>query len=281
MINAVSSGTIITESVDNKTVIQLVGLISCAILLTTLQDALHSYYNQYSFYLSESLLFKSFWVLFLPLVLMQLLLIKKIGKYNAVPSKVWKIALLTLVPTALHMLLFPLVLLWLSALLFNHTYQLLQSLEYTIREDLYKYLFIYGILAYVNFTKLDGATVTKATTSEALSESGKADKIITVKDGRKSMTIQVNDILYISSANPYIAIHTIERKYLHLSSLRAIATALSADQFVRIHKSTIINIKKVSSYTSRLNGDYDIVLKNGEVVRLSRVYTHLFRARFS
>ncbi|MBK7426438.1 MAG: LytTR family transcriptional regulator DNA-binding domain-containing protein [Saprospiraceae bacterium] len=52
-------------------------------------------------------------------------------------------------------------------------------------------------------------------------------------------------------------------------------------QFVRIHKSSIINIEKVKSYTSRLNGDFDVLMENGIKLRLSRNYVKLFREKMA
>lgn len=275
------SQTVHTPGINNsRKLIQISAIILCAILLTTIQDFLHSYFNQYSFYLSESLLFKSFWVLFLPLTIAQLWAIKNYRQQLSKRSKIISILSLTFLPTLIHVLLFPLALLILSALFFNHTYSFLSSLEYTLREDLYKYLFIYGLVAYFSLTKNKravGESVMKAVEDPGR-ESFKTH--ITIREGRKNIAVKVSDINFISSANPYISIHTSEDKHLHLATLKTIAEALDPYQFVRVHKSAIVNIKKVSSYRSRLNGDYDIILLNGESVRLSRNYTQSFKKHF-
>lgn len=56
---------------------------------------------------------------------------------------------------------------------------------------------------------------------------------------------------------------------------------LDTRTFVRVHKSTIVNLEKVSSFKSRLNGDYDLLLKNGTIVRLSRTYAANFKNEFT
>jgi two-component system LytT family response regulator len=48
-------------------------------------------------------------------------------------------------------------------------------------------------------------------------------------------------------------------------------------RFVRIHRSTIVNIQSVSKWTSRGNGDYDLLMSEGTLLRLSRNYAQAFR----
>ena len=74
----------------------------------------------------------------------------------------------------------------------------------------------------------------------------------------------------ITAATPYISIHLEKRKYLYSETLKTICDQLDNNTFIRIHKSTIVNISKVRSFKSRLNGDYDLLLTDGSSLRLSR-----------
>lgn len=105
-------------------------------------------------------------------------------------------------------------------------------------------------------------------------------EILTVGTGRNHELIAVETICYISSASPYVSIHTQGRKYLQLDSLRAFGERLNPDQFVRVHKSAIVNLRMLKSIKSRLNGDYDLVLRNGHQLRMSRNYVSDFRKSF-
>lgn len=274
---SISLSTLILRFADTKSRMRLGIFILGAVLLTTIQDFIHSYFNNYSFYISESLLYKSFWVLFFPLVIAQWYVIMQRRSSSLPENKVSSMVLATLIPTLLHMLLFPLALYLLSALLFSHTYSFVSSLEYTLREDLYKYLLIYGLISYAGFSLKGQAAVKSVNPPSNTSENDVLKPILTVKNGRKNIAVKVDEILYISSANPYISIHTSTGRHLHLSTLKAISNELPVDQFVRVHKSAIINIRAMLSYKSRLNGDYDITLLNGEVIRMSRNYTQAFK----
>lgn len=90
----------------------------------------------------------------------------------------------------------------------------------------------------------------------------------------------MNDIYQITAETPYISIQLEGKKHLHTETLKSISTQLDNKTFVRVHKSTIVNLDKVISLKSRLNGDYDIFLKNGVELRLSRTYVTNLKSNF-
>ena len=96
-------------------------------------------------------------------------------------------------------------------------------------------------------------------------------------NGRNYISVAINEILYINTSAPYIVIHTQKQQYLYASTLKLIEEKLDQQQFVRVHKSTIINLNMVVSYHSRLNGDFDILLINRASIRLSRNYAPAFK----
>ncbi|HNJ26469.1 MAG TPA: LytTR family DNA-binding domain-containing protein, partial [Chitinophagaceae bacterium] len=100
-----------------------------------------------------------------------------------------------------------------------------------------------------------------------------------VNDGKRKIQIYPRDIFYITSSSPYIYLHLQQKKYLHSQSLKSILQQLDEKQFVQIHKSCLVNINTIASCTSRLNGDYDLTLTNGSVLRLSRNYVPVFRQK--
>ncbi len=76
-----------------------------------------------------------------------------------------------------------------------------------------------------------------------------------------------------------LIIHTDDKEYIHGGSLKAILKKLDPDQFQRVHRSTIINIQSVKELKSRLNGDYDILMQDETVLRLSRNYVRALRGK--
>ncbi len=91
-------------------------------------------------------------------------------------------------------------------------------------------------------------------------ESSQDSAKLTIKCDYKNRSIPLFDILYIESMENYVKIHTISGEtIITISSLKTlINTQLPADQFIRIHKSYIVPISKITHHTSRtltLNGD--------------------------
>ena len=102
---------------------------------------------------------------------------------------------------------------------------------------------------------------------------------IIIGNGKNNIVVEVNDIYQITAETPYISIQLNDKKYLHTETLKSMSTQLNKKNFVRVHKSTIVNLDKVVSLKSRLNGDYDISLKNGVEIRLSRTYVANFKSK--
>lgn len=68
-----------------------------------------------------------------------------------------------------------------------------------------------------------------------------------VKSDYKIIKVDLQDIYYLESLRDYVAIHTTNNKILTLQSLRSFEDYLPAKDFLRIHKSYIIALKKISS----------------------------------
>lgn len=67
-----------------------------------------------------------------------------------------------------------------------------------------------------------------------------------VKSSGQQHRIRFHDILYIESIKDYVNIRTVAEEYIVLDTLKSMESQLS-DQFVRIHKSFIINLDKIKS----------------------------------
>ncbi len=73
---------------------------------------------------------------------------------------------------------------------------------------------------------------------------------ILIKDNNKTFRINPNDILYIEGMREYIKIFTSNENIVTKTSLTRFYNQLSKDSFIRVHKSFIVNFKKVKSFTS-------------------------------
>ncbi len=95
--------------------------------------------------------------------------------------------------------------------------------------------------------------VSKAKEQKELREikkSGPPDaESIVIKVEYKNVKILLNDILYIEALDNYVRINTSEKSYLSLQNLKAISCILPKNNFLRIHKSYIVSLSKISYFT--------------------------------
>jgi len=243
------------------------------VALTMLQDLLLSLRNNNNYYWSESFLFNTFWLWFIPVIFY---LWKKGGyRPGATRNAIARHSVL-LIATAFisHAVLYASTVTFGSYLLFDHTYGLQKVFTYTIANDLYKYLIVYGVVCFLRYRS---DLFLKKTPTLPSTQTKKNISELVIGQGKDRIVVATEEIIIISSASPYIAIHTEKKKHLHTSTLRAIAEELDQEVFVRVHKSTIVNTRYIASYRSRLNGDYDILLQNQQEIRLSRNYVPAFK----
>jgi hypothetical protein len=259
---------------SKKTLYVLLLLALALVALTVLQDFLRASLKNSAFYFSESFMFSSFWWLFVPLCMLQYTAIKK----TSAKGVLFYVALM-LLPALLHLFTFPLLVWVLSKTFYYHTYTYAQTLQYALSEKVYLLAMVYSIplLAYQFFPRRAKQLVLEK--EETAINKQFAENIL-VSEGNKKISIPVADIVCFAASPPYISIHLFEKKHLHHETLKSISQKLSPELFVRVHKSTIINISMVSCCSTRLNGDYDLMMKNNSVIRVSRNYAADFKILF-
>jgi len=85
------------------------------------------------------------------------------------------------------------------------------------------------------------------------------------------------DICYITAEDYYVKIYLEKQKFLVRDSLKALLQRLPEPHFIRIHRSTVVNLSCVQSISPYQNGDYYLYLTDGTSLRGSRNYRDIFR----
>lgn len=92
---------------------------------------------------------------------------------------------------------------------------------------------------------------------------------LTLPYGQGFKMIDVDDIIYIEADSNYSIVHLSNQEKITVSKvLREFEELLPTEQFVRVHKSNIINLNHLKEYNSK-NG-LQVFLKNGESINISR-----------
>lgn len=95
---------------------------------------------------------------------------------------------------------------------------------------------------------------------------------IMIKEASKIFYIPISDVIYFEAAGDYVRVMLSDRHYLINESLAMLEQKLSPQQFSRIHRSHIINIKQVKEFIPLFNGVYNLVMNNRQELKLSRTY---------
>ena len=98
------------------------------------------------------------------------------------------------------------------------------------------------------------------------------DKLIVKTDGRVYF-VPYADIIWVEAYDYYVKIHVRDRYFLLRDSLKHLEQQLPSDLFIRIHKSSIVNVQHIASLVPQDSGsEYQVVLTNGVSLRSSRSY---------
>ena len=101
---------------------------------------------------------------------------------------------------------------------------------------------------------------------QAPAESEQSKDFIFLNVQKKKVKILFSEIVYIESQREYIKIITTKKEYISKMSTHEIESLLPANLFKRIHRSFIISIRKIESYTA------EIIEVNGVSIPIGREY---------
>ena len=94
---------------------------------------------------------------------------------------------------------------------------------------------------------------------------------VLVEKKDKLITIAVSDIIWIEAYGDYSKLHTAKDILVSNYGISALEDKLNPKSFLRVHRSSIINLNKVKEL-HKYGKSYDITMVNNEVVRVSRGY---------
>ena len=91
-----------------------------------------------------------------------------------------------------------------------------------------------------------------------------------VKENSRILLVPMRDIELVQVTSKYVKIVDQSHCYLTRKSLRSIESRLDSRCFVRVHRSTIINVEQIVELRSLLHGDCELVLRRRTRVAVSR-----------
>lgn len=93
---------------------------------------------------------------------------------------------------------------------------------------------------------------------------------LSVKNGEHTAFVRVNEIDYLEAAANYIVLHVGQQNHILRETLTSLEGRLSPKTFLRIHRSFIVNMARVSGVKPALRGEHVLALKNGKELPMTR-----------
>jgi two-component system LytT family response regulator len=95
---------------------------------------------------------------------------------------------------------------------------------------------------------------------------------LAVKSSGRVVFLKVEDIDWVEAADNYVSLHVGKEQYLHRETMAALEQQLPSSRFMRISRSTIVNVDRIKELQPLFHGEYAVVLHNGKCLTLSRSY---------
>jgi len=95
---------------------------------------------------------------------------------------------------------------------------------------------------------------------------------LAVRVNGRVVLLKAGEIDWVEAAGVYVELHSARKVYLHRASLGEVETQLGSSRFVRIHRSTLVNLDRVQELSPRSHGEFSVLLADGTELKLSRSY---------
>ncbi len=105
-----------------------------------------------------------------------------------------------------------------------------------------------------------------------------SDRIL-IKSSGEVLFLKPGEIDWIEAEGDYMKFHVGGKAHLMRETMARLEARLDGARFVRIHRSTIVNLDRVRKLTPSIAGEYAVVLADGTKLRLSRSYQDRLQAQ--
>jgi two-component system LytT family response regulator len=99
-----------------------------------------------------------------------------------------------------------------------------------------------------------------------------------IRDRGRIVLLRLEEVDWIEGAGNYVRFHAAGEIHSLRRTLGALEARLDPALFVRVHRSTIVNLDRLAEMRARPSGGYELVLRDGSRLTLSRRHKHRFFA---
>jgi len=106
----------------------------------------------------------------------------------------------------------------------------------------------------------------------ATASGGGYARILPIRDDDGTVRLDIEKIDWIDAAGDYMCVHAEGRTYVLRETMKSLEAVLDPKIFQRVHRSTIVNVRRVRRLRPHANGEYFLTLDDGQEIKLSRSY---------
>jgi two-component system, LytTR family, response regulator len=107
---------------------------------------------------------------------------------------------------------------------------------------------------------------------EQMREMPRYHERLVVKSSGRVFFLNTSEIDWIEAEGNYVNIHTGKKSHLLRETISGLENQLDPREFVRIHRSAIVNISRIKELQPWSHGEYHVILHDGTRLTLSRSY---------
>src|SRR5438128_691043 len=91
-----------------------------------------------------------------------------------------------------------------------------------------------------------------------------------IKAGGRAFFLKTDEIDWVEAEGKYVRLHVGRESYLVREAISQVEAQLDPKRFLRIHRSTIVNLDRVRELQPWFHNDYRVILRDGTELMLSR-----------
>jgi len=117
--------------------------------------------------------------------------------------------------------------------------------------------------------------------TESLGSSRQTDERLIIKSGGRVIFVPVDEIDWIEAQANYVRLHVSGKdSHLFRQPISKLAEQLDSSRFIRIHRSYIVNVSRISELQPCNSGEFIVLLRNGKELPCSRTYRRALEALY-
>ncbi len=95
---------------------------------------------------------------------------------------------------------------------------------------------------------------------------------VTISDRGREMEIDLDEVLYFEANGNYVNLFTQSKVHLYRTTMNALAEQVNPEDFIRIHRSLILNKRYIGKCIYTSNNEYQFTMKNGQNLQSGRSF---------